>query len=74
MVDLVYPFRRRRKKLIIIKETFSKKWAVPGLFLFIFAFFKQKLQSLQQINVKRAHTVYSAEIRTHDPRNMSLLP
>ena len=54
MVALVYPFRRRRKKLIIIKETFSKKWAVPGLFLFIFAFFKQKLQSLQQINEKEA--------------------
>ena len=41
---------------------------------FIFGLFKQTLQFLQQINVKNVHPVYSAEIQTHDPQNISLLP
>ena len=32
-----------------------------------------KIQCLQQINVKNAHPVYSAGIRTHNQRNMSFL-
>ena len=37
--------------------------------------FKQTLQFLQQINVdKNVHPEYGARIRTHDLRNMSLLP
>ena len=39
-----------------------------------FRLFKYKLQFLQQINVKYLHPVFSAEIQTHDLRNMSLLP
>ena len=38
-----------------------------GLFLFIFALFKQKIQFLQQINVKKCpsvHPVYGAGIQT----------
>ena len=31
---------------------YFKKWAYPGLFLFIFGLFKQTIQILQQINVK----------------------
>ena len=44
------------------------KWANPGLFLFIFSLFKQTLQFLQQINVKKCHVhpVSGAGIRTHD--------
>ena len=32
---------------------FFKKWANPVLFLFIFSLFKQTIQYLQQINVKK---------------------
>ena len=32
---------------------FFKKWANPGLFSFIFGLFKQTIQFLQQINVKK---------------------
>ena len=42
--------------------------------LFIFVFFKQTLQFLQQINVKNVHPVYSAGIRTHNIQNLSLIP
>ena len=31
-----------------------------------FRLFKQKLQFLQQINVKNVHSVYGVGIRTHD--------
>ena len=32
------------------------------------------LQFLQQKNVKNSHSIYGGGIRTHDLRNMSLLP
>ena len=35
-----------------------------------FRLFKQKLQFLQQINVKNVHSVYGVGIRTHDLRNI----
>ena len=57
-----------------IKKNFFKKWTLLGLFLFIFVFFKQTLQFLQQINVKNVHPVHGAGIRTHDLQNTSLLP
>ena len=51
------------------------KWAIPGLFFILFSsFFKQTLQFLQQINVKKCPSGISARIRTHKLRNMSLLP
>ena len=52
------------------------KWATPGLFLVYFRLFKQTLQFLQQIYVKKCydHPVYGVGIRTHDLRNTSLLP
>ena len=50
------------------------KWAIPGLFFVYFCLFKQTLQFLQQINVKNVHPEYGAGIRTHNLRNMSLLP
>ena len=43
-------------------------------FLFISAFFKQKLQFFQQYNVKKVHPVSSAGIWTHNLLNASLLP
>ena len=44
-------------------------------FLFIFGLFKQTVQFLQQINVKKSHViaVYGAGIRTHDLSNRSRL-
>ena len=42
-------------------------------FSFIFVFPNKTLQFLQEINVKNVHPVYSAGIRTHDLRKMSLL-
>ena len=44
------------------------------LFRLFSAFFKQTIQILQQINVKNAHPVYGAGIRTHDLWNMSRHP
>ena len=40
----------------------------PASFSFIFGLFKQTIQFLQQINVKKCHVhpVYGAGIRTHD--------
>ena len=32
-----------------------KKWANPGLFVFYFGLFKQTIQFLQQINMKKCH-------------------
>ena len=53
-----------------------KKWAITGLFLFIFGLFKQTIQFLQQINVKKyhVHVVYRAGIWTHDLSNVIQLP
>ena len=43
--------------------------------LFLFGPFKQtSLQFLQQKYGKNVHPVYGARIRTHDLRNVSLLP
>ena len=52
------------------------EWANSASFLFIFGLFKQTVQILQQINVKKCHDhpVYSAGIWTHDLLNMSYLP
>ena len=44
------------------------------LFSFIFGFFKQTIQFLQQINVKNVHPVYGAGIQTHYLWNMSCHP
>ena len=46
----------------------------PTESLFIFVFFKQTLQFLQQINVENVHPGYGAGICTHNLLNMSLLP
>ena len=48
----------------------------PASFLFIFGLFKQTIQFLQQINVKKCHVhpVSGAGIQTHDLWNVSLLP
>ena len=55
---------------------FKKNGPTPASFTFIFALFKQTIQVLQQINVKKCHVhpVSSAGIQTHDLWNMSLLP
>ena len=54
---------------------FKKKWAISGLFLFIYGLFQANINTIfQQINVKNVHPVYGAGIRTHDLQNMSLLP
>ena len=59
----------------IIHLNYFFKWANPGLFLFIFGLFKQTIQFLQQINVKKCHVhpVSSAGIQTHDLLNVSRL-
>ena len=48
----------------------------PGLFFVYFLLFKQTIQLLQQVNVKKCqdHPVYSTWIRTHNLSNMSRLP
>ena len=53
-----------------------KNGPTPTSFSFIFGLFKQTIQFLQQIKVKKCHVhpVYRAGIRTHDLWNMSLLP
>ena len=45
----------------------------PRLFLFIVGLFKQTIQFLQQMNVKKCHVhpVFGAGIQTHDLLNMS---
>ena len=50
------------------------KLAIPGLFFKYFRLFKQTLQFLQQLHVKSVPPVYSAGIKTHNLRNMSLRP
>ena len=49
----------------------------PGPFFVCFCLFKQTIQFLKQINVKKCpnvHPVYSTGIRTHDLHNVSLPP
>ena len=55
---------------------FFKNGPTPASFLFIFGPFKQTIQFLQQINVKKCHVhpVFGAGIWTHDLWNLSLLP
>ena len=43
------------------------------LFRLFWAFIRQRLQFLQQINVKNVHLVYGTGIRTQDLQNLSLL-
>ena len=49
------------------------KWANHGLFFVYFSLFKQTLQFLRQIYVKKFHPVFCAGIRTHNLLNVSLL-
>ena len=52
-----------------------KKWANPGLFLFIFGLFKQTLQIFTTNKCEKiTHPVYGTGIRTHDLRSVILLP
>ena len=48
----------------------------PASFLFILCLFKQTIQFLHQINVKKYHDhpVYSTGIRAHNLSDMSRLP
>ena len=50
------------------------KWTNPGLFLFIFVFFKQTLQFLQQINVKKCSSSIGRQDSNTQPSDSSLLP
>ena len=52
---------------------FFKNGPSSASFSFIFSLFKQKMQILQQINVKSVHLVSSARIQTHNLLIMSLL-
>ena len=52
---------------------FNKNGPSSASFSFIFIF-SNKLQVLQQINVKNVNPLYDAGIRTNDLWNMSLLP
>ena len=47
--------QNRMKLDALHSHTCFFKWANPGLFLFIFGLFKQTIQFLQQINVKKCH-------------------
>ena len=58
-------------------ESFLKNGPTPASFPFIFGLFKQTIQFLQQINVKKCpnvHPVYSTGIWTHNLLNMSRQP
>ena len=71
---LCVPLFSASVSLILILSSFIKKWPNPGHFLFIFGLFKQTIQFLQQINVKKCsniHLVYSAGIQTPNLLNMS---
>ena len=60
----------------LLKVPLPKNGPTPASFSFIFGLFKQTIQFLQQINVKKCHVhpVYNTWIRTHDLSNMSCLP
>ena len=64
-------FQMGQLDFIMSKSFF--KWAILGLFLFIFGPFKQTIQILQQINVKNVHLVCSTGIRTYNHLIVSLL-
>ena len=50
------------------------KWAIPGLFSFVFGLLQTNINTiLQQINVKIVHQVHGAGIQTNNLQNMSLL-
>ena len=65
--------RRRRRWSCFI---FLKNGPTTASFSFIFGLYKQTLQFLQQISVKKCHVhpVSGARIRTHNLWNVSLLP
>ena len=44
---------------------------IPASFCFIFGLFRQTVRFLQEINVKNAHVVFGAGIRTYNLINMS---
>ena len=62
---------------LIVNAVFFKKWANPGrLFYRLFSVFSSKHHYNFYIKYmwKNVHLVYSARIRIHNLRNMSLLP
>ena len=60
------------KTNFLTSESFFKNGPTLDSFSFIFIFSKRTHQSLQQINVKNVHPVYSAGIRTHDHDSLPL--
>ena len=60
--------------LFAVTARFFFKWANACLFFIYFHLFQHTLPFLQQINVKNAHPVDGAVIRTHNLWKMSLLP
>ena len=61
---------------MLVVDVFLKMGQTRPLFRLFSVFFKQTIQFLQQINVKKCHVhpVYGAGIRTHDLWIVSLLP
>ena len=55
-------------------EFYLKLGQPRPIIVFIFGFFEQTIQFLQQINVKNVYPVYGAGIRTHDLSSMSCHP
>ena len=53
---------------------FFLKWANPGLFFVYFRLFKQTIQFLQQINVKKCPSSIRRRDSNSQPSDMSLLP
>ena len=49
-------------------------WAISGLFLIYFRFFKHITNFTKNAYLKNVHSVYCAGIRTHNLWNMGLLP
>ena len=64
------------KDCMMEASCFLKNVSIAATFSFIFSLFKQTIQFIKQINVKKCqiHPVYGAGIQTHDLQNMSLLP
>ena len=67
VIALVHGAHYCLKNFLLFKRGHSRP-----LFRLFLSF--ETLQFLQQINVKTVHSVYGAGIRTHDLRNMSLVP
>ena len=62
-------------EMIVLVANFFLNGPTPAFFSFIFGFFKQTLQFLQQIGMwKNVHPVYGAGIQTHDLWDVSLFP